>query len=368
MKNFLISKLSSLNVLSEAKLADYVDFCLKESTDYVKYETAKHHILPRAVFPEFEDLFLNPWNCAQLSNHNHYIAHAKLHDAIDNYSFAAAWYAMHNKNFTKDERKSVINPEFFSFLISKRNIQCSENNKNHVIAKNLKTNLICRVTKDDFLSNPDLVGATYGYHVSEETKAKISKRSKEIWESPTIRANLIRLLSENNPMKGKTHSEEAKLKMSALKAGKTWEEIMNNTKDVLERKLKLSEFMKTRIVSEETRKKLSDAMLGDSHPYRGKNLSDDHKNKISESCEGKKAWNKGMKGYSCHSEEWKKSMSGDGNPNFGGISEQHRINISKSAKNRKRIICPHCGKEGDSTNMKRWHLNNCKLKEQKNEN
>ena len=31
-------------------------------------------------------------------------------------------------------------------------------------------------------------------------------------------------------------------------------------------------------------------------------------------------------------------------------------------------FCPHCGKEGDSANMKRWHLNNCKLKEQKNEN
>jgi len=29
---------------------------------------------------------------------------------------------------------------------------------------------------------------------------------------------------------------------------------------------------------------------------------------------------------------------------------------------RKLVKCPHCNKEGDSSNMKRWHFNNCKFK------
>lgn len=28
---------------------------------------------------------------------------------------------------------------------------------------------------------------------------------------------------------------------------------------------------------------------------------------------------------------------------------------------RKKIECPHCRKVGDSTNMKRWHFDNCKI-------
>ncbi len=43
------------------------------------------------------------------------------------------------------------------------------------------------------------------------------------------------------------------------------------------------------------------------------------------------------------------------------------VSISKGRRHnhknkRKRIICPYCNKKGDITNMKRWHLENCKLK------
>lgn len=49
-------------------------------------------------------------------------------------------------------------------------------------------------------------------------------------------------------------------------------------------------------------------------------------------------------------------------------SEEDRKNKSIAAKNskgnpfRKVAKCPHCGKEGQLTNMKRWHFENCKHK------
>lgn len=33
---------------------------------------------------------------------------------------------------------------------------------------------------------------------------------------------------------------------------------------------------------------------------------------------------------------------------------------SNAAKNRKKLVCPHCKKEGHPGNMKRWHFDNCK--------
>jgi hypothetical protein len=41
---------------------------------------------------------------------------------------------------------------------------------------------------------------------------------------------------------------------------------------------------------------------------------------------------------------------------------EQRKKCSEGAMNRKRIVCPYCGKEGDASNMKRWHFDNCKEK------
>lgn len=89
-------------------------------------------------------------------------------------------------------------------------------------------------------------------------------------------------------------------------------------------------------------------------------------------------------------EEWKKTHSefmkehnpmkgrtGSLSPNFGKppynkgktIEELHgdksddvRRNISQAAKAREKITCPHCGKTGSISNMKRWHMENCKCR------
>lgn len=41
-------------------------------------------------------------------------------------------------------------------------------------------------------------------------------------------------------------------------------------------------------------------------------------------------------------------------------SEISKNRMSNSAKNRPRMICPYCNKEGDISNMTRWHGSNCK--------
>ena len=43
-------------------------------------------------------------------------------------------------------------------------------------------------------------------------------------------------------------------------------------------------------------------------------------------------------------------------------SEKTKEKMRKPKGPQVRLICPHCGKEGGISNMKRYHLENCKLK------
>lgn len=100
---------------------------------------------------------------------------------------------------------------------------------------------------------------------------------------------------------------------------------------------------------------------------------------------GRTPWNKGVTGYKVHSDETKQRYSRErkGVPK----SEGTRINMKAAqslrskdsyaqpgwkhspetieklkefAKNRPRITCPHCGKEGTVPGMKRYHFENCR--------
>ena len=119
-------------------------------------------------------------------------------------------------------------------------------------------------------------------------------------------------------------------------------------------------------------------------------FTQDHKDNLSKACIGKiksvthrenislatKGKPNGRKGVFTHSDETKLKMS---KPK----SEQGRQNIAKGAKKRKPVTeearknralsrvgieypivqCPHCGKEGGSSGMGRWHFNRCKYKD-----
>jgi hypothetical protein len=111
---------------------------------------------------------------------------------------------------------------------------------------------------------------------------------------------------------------------------------------------------------------------GENAPNYGKKFTKEHKESISSSLKNyfeenpnvRKKENHPMWGMH-HSEPHKKRISdaltGENNPMYGKVrSEETKYKISKSSKNRERAICPHCGKECDISNAKRWHFDNCK--------
>jgi RNase P subunit RPR2 len=97
--------------------------------------------------------------------------------------------------------------------------------------------------------------------------------------------------------------------------------------------------------AEEIRKKssmsLSKSMKGKMSPFDGKHHSDETKAKISYSLKGRSK-----------SDEMKQKL---------------RVPKTEAMKQKLRtprqvVTCPHCGKQGGDSVMKRWHFNNCKLK------
>ena len=130
-------------------------------------------------------------------------------------------------------------------------------------------------------------------------------------------------------------------------------------------------------ISEEHKKILSSLYLGKSFDDRFGNNSDNIKKTISLSKIGKPS---GMLGKS-HTEETKERMRIPKPSDFGqkiseirqGIifSDTHLENIKKANKEngikrrgikRTQISCPHCGKIGGNSQMKRYHFDNCKNK------
>ena len=117
--------------------------------------------------------------------------------------------------------------------------------------------------------------------------------------------------------KGRRHSEETKKKMSISQKGRTF--------------------------SKETKKKMSEARKGKPGPIHSIEtrikLSNINKNRI-------------------FSEETKKKMS----KAKQNISNETRNKLSIANKSKPRQVCPHCNKEFDYFNAKRWHFDNCKFK------
>jgi hypothetical protein len=107
-------------------------------------------------------------------------------------------------------------------------------------------------------------------------------------------------------------------------------------------------------LSPETKQKISEAQ-------KGVPKSDEHKQKMSEA-------HKNM------SDETRQKMSeaktSENHPMFGKEqTPEHRQKISESRKGvpQEQVECPHCGKIGGISNMTRYHFDNCKYKEDKEE-
>lgn len=116
---------------------------------------------------------------------------------------------------------------------------------------------------------------------SQETKDLISAAQK----------------GEKNHMFGGTHTEEVRKKISASHIGKKRSKETCEKISLIKKEQGISPFL-GKHHTEETRKKISEANTGSNNPHFGKNLSKEHKNKISIANKGRK-----------FSQESKKNMS-----------------------------------------------------------
>lgn len=96
--------------------------------------------------------------------------------------------------------------------------------------------------------------------------------------------------------------------------------------------------------TEETKRKLSEALKGRVSPMKGRTLTEEQKAKISARLKGRPSPNKG------------KSIS---------LSTEAKQHLQKllSERNEHIVECPYCGKIGKYVGMIRWHMENCKEKQ-----
>lgn len=122
----------------------------------------------------------------------------------------------------------------------------------------------------------------------------------------------------------------------------------------------ISKIHKNKTVSQETRDKISN--------------NKERRDKISKALKGKPRTPEAIKshvdsrrknGTYNYSDEtkkiWSEHRKGSGNGMYGKThTEEARLKISEA--NKKQVICPHCGKQGAVSIMKRWHFDKCKHK------
>ena len=96
--------------------------------------------------------------------------------------------------------------------------------------------------------------------------------------------------------------------------------------------------------TEQTKQKISKKLMGENNPMYGKQFSDEHLKKMSDGHKNRIV-----------SDETRLKVSiaklGKKRPD----NKQKMLNLPK-------VSCPHCGKIGQEKVMKRWHFDNCKHK------
>lgn len=109
--------------------------------------------------------------------------------------------------------------------------------------------------------------------------------------------------------------------------------------------------------------KISKKLKGRPNPRKGIPLSEAARMNISNSRKGIKYSKEGKQKIS---EVRKRDYESGhrGVPSFKGLShtDETKSKQRAAALNRKKVKCPHCGKEGAINVMNRWHFNNCNNK------
>lgn len=176
------------------------------------------------------------------------------------------------------------------------------------------------------------------------------------WLNKNDTISIAPMPGENNPMYGKTHSEETKKRMSCDRKGKRSGE--NNPMYGKTHSEETKKKMQGQKRSHETKRKIS---------QYAKNRTDEHKENLKKSLQGKFLGPRNSMYGKTHSEEAKKKISdakkgkfGEKNSFYGKHhSEETRKHLSDVAKQRKRLPCQYCSREITRNNLKK-HETACK--------
>lgn len=193
--------ISTCEIINQSKLVEYIDFCMEKSLDkHIKHQTERHHILPKSIFPEYENKSRNKWNITYLSYEDHYIAHSIIIEAIKDNGMLYAWNSF-NSYKQQDIDLEIIGKEKYkelrelhSEIVSKqmsadnhwtRNLGDKENpNKGQK-----RSEEFCKMTSKRQIGE---LNHRYGVVTSNYTKELLSITSS----------------GENNAMYGKKHDEQ----------------------------------------------------------------------------------------------------------------------------------------------------------------
>ena len=275
---------------------------LKRShSNYIYYE--KHHIIPKSLNgSNLKD------NLVLLIAREHFICHWLLIKMTDGQAKHKMIYALNGM------RRDSSNQLRYNTKITAR-VYASLRGK-LVVSDTTRAKMKGRVVSDETRAKLSVIHK--GKTISSETRAKLSVVNQGKIVSETTREKL----------RGRTHSDETKAKMSAAHKGRTHSD---ETKANMRQRTHSDETkanMRQRTHSDETKAKIGNA-------HRGKVISIEQREKLRIANTGR------ILSYTVDAETRNNARK--------------RFNII--------IQCPYCNKEGGNVVMKRWHFDNCKLKE-----
>lgn len=237
------------NILTTSKnkhyAQKYLNFIQSCTKNEVEGYTENHHILPKSLFPEYAK---DEWNLVRLTARQHFIAHVLLAKAFG----GTMWHAVNMMTHCDEGGKR--NYRVSSRIYDTMKVEMS---------KQLSIKMAGEANPMYGTSRKGEANPMYGKTHSVETKAKQSAKRIEYFSNPE---NV--LSGERNGMYGKNHSEITRDKMSESHMGELNHNFGKPQSDEVKRKL--SEAMSGRNISEEHKNKISAANLGKLKPQHMK--------------------------------------------------------------------------------------------------
>lgn len=347
----------------------YVNFifaCIEKNKDLPEdHYTEKHHILPRSLWPEYKDFKEHEWNRAVLTVRQHLIAHLMLGKSCGGLMWSAfIMMTGRNENCSlrtiaeAKEKLSLYWKEFFKTeegkqLIRKRAESLKLTIKNNPeISRNLSirmSNYQNTIDTETGLKNSFLNGM-------KASETKLNDICEKTGLNLASRANLLR--AENLRCTvyddGKTELNRIAQKSADTRKNTFIDEICQQ--DLVNKKISESKY-KIDPESGKTIGKLAGEKVSKIRIEKGIAKGENNPMYGKESPNRNRDWIQKPNGDFTLVDKDKYDQYLE-----AGWIRNHPLKGNKI--NHPTSICVHCGKEATNSNIKRWHNDNCKYKDE----